>query len=256
VRKLLVLPLLIVGLTATALVVRRTSDESASTPDVLGAPVKEEDQDLTIDYNDQSYAVYWHQVGSIDNLELKPNFSEMGLSSDLKDQNDCSFLVNAGFYTVENEPVGLFIYEGQTIREWSKNSLFNAVISVNQFATPLITRGAPSDRLRIALQTGPFLIENAQTLSISIRNDKPARRVVAATTGDNGLLFITIFSRDSVFSGPFLADLPQITEIISSVIEIPFADAVNLDGGTASAYHSDVSLTELSPIGSYFCEKN
>ena len=75
-------------------------------------------------------------------------------------------------------------------------------------------------------------------------------------TGDNTLYFIIIYNENQVFDGPFLQDMPSVMSEIQKETGIVFADAINLDGGTASTFYSDeVNLSEMSPVGSFFCIK-
>jgi len=78
--------------------------------------------------------------------------------------------------------------------------------------------------------------------------------VISAVTGDNKLIFMVIYDPKSVFLGPELVDLPQIVSLVSAENDLNIADAINLDGGSASAFKSrDFSLSEISPVGSFFC---
>jgi hypothetical protein len=80
--------------------------------------------------------------------------------------------------------------------------------------------------------------------------------MIAMVTGDNKVIFMSIYNESSKFMGPYLADLPQILEIAQDKIGFLIADAINLDGGSASAfYFRDFQLSEASPIGGFFCVK-
>jgi hypothetical protein len=53
-----------------------------------------------------------------------------------------------------------------------------------------------------------------------------------------------------------LSELPDILQRLEDKAGLKFVDALNLDGGAHSVFVTDeVSLTELSLIGSYFCLK-
>ena len=80
--------------------------------------------------------------------------------------------------------------------------------------------------------------------------------MAAAKTMDNELLFLTVYSGDSVFDGPLLADLPLVIEKISDEEKLDIAEAINLDGGSASSfYQGETTISELTPVGSLFCIK-
>jgi uncharacterized protein YigE (DUF2233 family) len=229
------------------------SPSSSPLPAVLGTPAKNE-KTLDFDWQETSFRANWFEIFDTTNLKLIPNFElKLPAKQAFKDYG-CQYLLNAGFYTKENLPVGLFISEYETLRDWQKNSFFNGVLSINDFATPRITSGVPRDNLKLAIQSGPLLIENAQVLRLAIKNDKLARRVVAATTGQNSLVFLVIYDKTSAFEGPLLNDLPAIIQHLDQTIGLRLADAINLDGGSASAFITDkTSLTEISPVGSFLC---
>lgn len=187
-------------------------------------------------------------------ISLKPNFTAKKSSKVIASSEGCLLVSNGGFYTTTHSPIGLFISEYEQLNSFQDSSLFDGVISVNDFETPRITRSRPNDRLRFALQSGPILIENSIIQKLNIRNDSDERRAVAGVTGDNKVFLAIIYKQDSVFSGPKLGDLPEILSDFGRKANLEIADAINLDGGTASAlYSNEVSITEASPIGSYFC---
>ncbi|OGM75452.1 hypothetical protein A2382_04115 [Candidatus Woesebacteria bacterium RIFOXYB1_FULL_38_16] len=210
----------------------------------------------SITYNGSTFTLNIYKVSDLDNLYLYNNLTNSKTSTNLTQINNCKFLINAGFYSTKEEPIGLFITEGETLSIFNTNALLNGIFTINSLATPRISKALPTDDIRLALQTGPILIENTSLQTIKLNNDKKARRMILAITGSNELYFMAIYTRESVFNGPFLTDIPLIIEKLNSELNLSIADAINLDGGSASAFISDsIKLTELSPIGSYFCEK-
>ena len=153
-------------------------------------------------------------VNDVDSLILIPNFQERSTVRNLVVDNKCRALVSGGFYTKDHKPVGLFIHNGEELKGEIENSFFNAVLSINDFGTPRITRKAPKDHLMTAVQTGPFLIENSFLLKNNIKNDEMKRRIIALVTGENKLMFLVIYDPDSVYSGPYLSDVPQILGLL------------------------------------------
>ena len=224
--------------------------------DVLGEPAPEYKEVTEITFKNKTYKVAWYQVVDTDALTLLPNFDqELSAQSVLENQN-CTFVVSGGFYTPENKPTGLFIAEGKTLKEFSANNLLNGVFSLNYFGTPRITRSRPQDELRLAVQTGPILIENTFVQKASLTSDKEARRVVVATTGANEVYFLIFWDPNSFFNGPYLADLSQLVKEVEEKTGVAFADAVNLDGGAASAFMDGIKLSEAKKVGSFFCVKD
>lgn len=209
---------------------------------------------LEIDYKGRTYSFWWQEVPDTAKLILIPNFEEKLNLKEAAQENNCTVIVNAGFYSLTNLPLGLFISEGKTLKTYNQNNLLNGVYSVNYMGIPRITRTPPQDSLRIVLQSGPVLIENDQAQELKLVNDKSARRTVAATTGENKTVFILVFDDTSDFAGPYLEDMPSILTLFEQKVGINIADALNLDGGTASgAWDGDFYLSSASPIGSFFC---
>src|SRR5258708_5696859 len=111
------------------------------------------------------------------------------------------------------------------------------------------------DPLKLALQSGPILKENNEFKNLSIIDDHPARRIVMGVTGENKAVLMVIYKDGSSFDGPLLGNLPTVLKTFEEKSGTTLADAINLDGGGASAFYSgDTILTEASPVGSFFCQ--
>lgn len=210
----------------------------------------------TIEIEGKKYSASWGFVENADKLELLTNFSQKKSAVDVFEFEQCKILTNAGFYTKDDKPTGLFITDGKLVRKFSQNSLTNGVLSINYFGIPRITATAPEDPLRIALQAGPVLLDNAEFRTLSLVNDSEDRRMVAGVTGENKLIFIVFYDPESVYLGPKLVDMPQALSKFVEKTKIEIADAVNLDGGSASVFYSpNLKLSEIQNVGAFFCEK-
>ena len=210
----------------------------------------------TIEIEGKKYSASWGFVENADKLELLTNFSQKKSAVDVFEFEQCKILTNAGFYTKDDKPTGLFITDGKLVRKFSQNSLTNGVLSINYFGIPRITATVPEDPLRIALQAGPVLIDNAEFRTLSLVNDSEDRRMVAGVTGENKLIFIVFYDPESVYLGPKLVDMPQALSKFVEKTKIEIADAVNLDGGSASVFYSpNLKLSEIQNVGAFFCEK-
>lgn len=219
---------------------------------VLGT---ESNEALNISHNGRSYRVFSLRVHNDQDVTLIPNFKELKTSSDIKAENMCESLVNAGFYTLESTPVGYFETNEKIIRNIKESTLFDGFITQNTLRTRRITRTLPRDPLIFGVQVGPFLWENGKPIKLTMRNDKYARRVVAVVTSSNELWFLALVS-ESDFSGPLMVELPTLVRLWGEKTNVLVADAINLDGGSASAFKtSTVNLSEVSPIGAAFCIK-
>ncbi|MFV1917617.1 MAG: phosphodiester glycosidase family protein [Patescibacteria group bacterium] len=208
--------------------------------------------DLTI--NEEEFKVAWVKIGDTKNLKLFPNFTEKLTAKKAKENTQCSTLISGGFYTEDSTPTGLFISEGRQLKSHIRNQLFDGVFSIDYNEKPKITSFFPEENLRLGLQTGPTLMKDGESTSLNLVSDKPARRVVIALTEDHSIVFLAFYKKDSVFLGPKLENLPVSVKYTSDKIGLKIVDALNLDGGSASAFITkDTQLSELTPIGSYFC---
>jgi exopolysaccharide biosynthesis protein len=203
----------------------------------------------------------WFIVDDIENLSLRSNLSDQLSAKEAKDKYECTRIISGGFYSdsetqgKDGKHIGLFVTEGETLSPYKGNSLFNGFLHIeNESAT--ISSNVPSNS-DIALQTGPLLMTSGNPRKLSLVRDEKARRMVAATTSDNKLLFMTFFESSSYVSGPKLAELPELVKKLGEEEQLEIIDAINLDGGAHSAFITDeVTLTDIQTPGSYFCVKD
>ncbi len=207
-----------------------------------------------IKLSEEDFSYQYKIIDNTDKLILKSNLEDKLTSTEIYVKYNCSFLINGGFYSEDYKNLGLFTSDYKTLNKQVQSSLFNGFLTINDFETPRISSNLPKDQLRIALQTGPMIMENTYTFDIKTQNEKSSRRMIAAVNGDNKLIFLTVYKKDSVFIGPKLSDLDEAIVEINKVENLNIADSVNLDGGSASAFiDKDTNLREISTIGSFFC---
>lgn len=188
-------------------------------------------------------------------VSLLTNFQTRTSARELMETQNCESGVNAGFYDTEGQPLGLFIADGQTLNQAVESKLLNGFFAVTPQNNAEIVDSNPKNA-RLAVQTGPLLMLEGSPLPLRILSDERARRMVAATTTNGEVVFLTLFSPDSVFDGPLLADTPVIVSEIAKQEGLSLTRAINLDGGSASAfYNQTISLAELTQVGSFFCVK-
>ena len=213
---------------------------------------------IAIELNGHGYGVYWIEVDTV-KTTLIPNFAAKRTSNSAFEEYGCKTIINGGFYAAGAhgpEPIGYFLASRAELSGFVRNRLFDGVLSLNELDTPRITREVPADPLVNAIQTGPIVWENGSEAKLSLVRDEHKRRMVAGVTGENKLIFMAIYSADSVFAGPKLAELPGIIAKLNVKEEMGLADVINLDGGSASALVTpEFSLSEASPVGSFFCAK-
>lgn len=212
------------------------------------------DQIIDFEKDGLAYRAAWVKTSDFKNLSLHPNFKEKLSAKELFSQKKCRSLVSGGFYTKEGDPVGLFVSEGEKLKGSVKSLLFDGFFSIDESGKAQISFLGPTENVRLALQSGPVLIKDGEVLKLKISEDKSARRVVLAISKGNEAFFFIVFNKDSILEGPLLADLPKIVKSLEEKTNSGFTEAINLDGGSASAFYSDfLTLAEFSSIGSFFC---
>lgn len=256
-RHLLVFSLLLVA----AVVLQRSIPKVSAPPnsgvtDNVQGEQTENNEYIDIDYGGSVVRVRWFKVDDPSSIEFISNYGDFVSSADAFEKYQCKKLANGGFYNVDNTPLGLVVSNGEQLYRYRENSLMNGILSINDFGTPRITSSFPSGNLENAVQSGPVLWENGNSKLLNLRSDKASRRVVSAVTGSNELYFFVLYNPESSFEGPLLVNLPSLVKEIDSRLNLNIADAINLDGGAASVFiNEEVSLSELSPVGSFWCVK-
>lgn len=211
-------------------------------------------QSIVLNIQDSPIRISWAIVSPKD-VDFYSNLEERKLSEEIKVNKRCQILVNGGFYSKENTHLGLFIANFETISSTQTNSFLNGFLWIE--SNNIFVRDNPPDiNPRIAIQSGPLLMQEGKPLILAISNDEPNRRIVAAITADNKLIFLAVYHDRSEHQGPLLGKLPEILNQFKKQTGINIADAINMDGGSASVFISNyVRLNEFAHIGSYFCIK-
>jgi exopolysaccharide biosynthesis protein len=209
-----------------------------------------------IEIYEKEYFFALIQITSLDNIFLYPNFEEKYTLKEGAEKYGCKNLTSAGFYKENNVPIGLFINEAGILGNKEENTLFNGYFILTKNNEATISKSYVGEPVRIGLQAGPLLVQNGHVQKLTLVNDEMARRIVVAQTKEGEIYFLVVYDKESVFMGPLLADLPEIVSRIQEEIGVEFISALNLDGGSASAFYTeDMQLSELTPIGGFFCEK-
>ena len=209
---------------------------------------------VTVDNQTIGYAVFVVRAGQV---SLIPNFTESKASGQLMSEHSCRAGVNGGFYDAAGRPLGLFESDGIGLRGISASTLINGFFGVSRADVPFINTGLPQASFRFVLQTGPLLVADGAAVRLTIRADEHARRMIAATTTDNTMVFIALYQPESVFDGPLLGHVPEFVLAIGQKESLAITNAINLDGGSASAFYTEqTTLSELTPVGSFFCVKS
>jgi len=205
-------------------------------------------------FQNQEFLFLEQKIEETQKLHLFPNFEEKLPSTELSKKNNCLFLTNGGFYDQQDQPLGWFFAQEKLFQKEIKSSLFNGFFFKDKENKVSIDRSFPSESIIWGLQTGPILIFNYQPLKMNLVKDQQARRIVAALNQNGELFFFVVTGSESLASGPLLSDLPFLLAKIGQEMGENFEQAINLDGGTASAFISkEKTIKEYTRIGSFFC---
>lgn len=255
-KKIFFLVILFIILTGLIFIIKIIPDKQsfnlpAESEIVQTDPIQKVDQPE----NSKEYKSVWIKVNDKDKLTLFTNLDNKLPSKELATKYSCLHLVSGGFYDTENNHIGLLVSEGNIISQSQENNLFNAYFSISKTGVVSITE-YPVFSPRISLQTGPYLLKNGENAELKLEKDENARRLALGIDKDKNIYFIAVYEQKNLFLGPKLVDLPKIIEQLNTEKKLTLVDVINLDGGAHSAFISSVvSLSEASPIGSFFCIK-
>jgi exopolysaccharide biosynthesis protein len=138
--------------------------------------------------------------------------------------------VNGGYFDTEFKPIGLRVADGTTSSPLRRARLITGillqsdrgidVVRVSEFAGP--------KKIITAVQSGPFLVEGNKRIR-GLNDSQVARRTFAGiATNDRAFL--------GVCSDVSLAELANILATVSIVADSKTRRAMNLDGGSSSAF--------------------
>ena len=142
----------------------------------------------------------------------------------------CLAGVNGGYFNENFAPLGLRIANGQMIAPLQRARLITGVLVASPRGVQIVRSREFSRRLGVtaAIQCGPFLVDRGQPIS-GLNDSHLARRTFAATTGGSRALV-------GVCSEVSLAELAKILATTSLAEDLKIERALNLDGGSSSAF--------------------
>ena len=227
-----------------------------TTPTLHPSPTQNAQSNLKtieVPYEKQILRIYIKPIANDAAITLIPNFSTKLSSSELVKKQTCDVAINGGFYTKEDEPLGLFTIGSKTYGAEISSRLVTGFLAYTD-ETLSITSVSPEEST-FALQTGP-LFTLPRSTPLSMVDDEFSRRSLIAEGEEGTFYTISMHDRDNLFSGPKLADVPVLLSIKKVQDEVPLTKALNLDGGSASFFYSKedtIHLSELITIGSGLC---
>jgi exopolysaccharide biosynthesis protein len=138
--------------------------------------------------------------------------------------------VNGGYFDPQNAPVGLLISDGKLIAPLRKARLLSGVLVVTKGRVELLRSAEYSSRKSAiaALQCGPFLVDGGQTVA-GLNDSRSARRTFVLTAGSDRAAL-------GFCSSVTLAQLGQILAAPRLMPDLKVQRALNLDGGSSSAF--------------------
>jgi exopolysaccharide biosynthesis protein len=142
----------------------------------------------------------------------------------------CLAGVNGGYFNENFAPLGLRIANGQMIAPLQRARLITGVLVASPRGVQIVRSREFSRRLGVsaAIQCGPFLVDRGQPIS-GLNDSRLARRTFTATTSSSRALI-------GVCSGVSLAELAKILATASLAEDLKIERALNLDGGSSSAF--------------------
>lgn len=142
----------------------------------------------------------------------------------------CLAGVNGGYFNENFAPLGLRIANGQMIAPLQRARLITGVLVASPRGVQIVRSREFSRRLGVsaAIQCGPFLVDRGQPIS-GLNDSRLARRTFTATTSSSRALV-------GVCSEVSLAELAKILATTSLAEDLKIERALNLDGGSSSAF--------------------
>ena len=138
--------------------------------------------------------------------------------------------VNGGYFDEQFKPIGLRIVNSQMLTPLKRARLITGVLFASPRDVQIVRAREFSQRQKIeaAIQCGPFLVDRSQRVG-GLNNSQHARRTFAAiAANDRGVL--------GVCSNVSLAELANILATVPVVGNSKIRRAMNLDGGSSSAF--------------------
>ena len=155
--------------------------------------------------------------------------------------------VNGGYFDPEGAPVGLLISGGKTIAPFRKARLLSGVLAVREGNVEIFRASEfPRQRAwREALQCGPFLVDHGKSVA-GLDDTRSARRTFVLTTSDGR---VAIGSCSPV-------TLARLAKVLAALAPLKVARALNLDGGSSSAFwcrtsEETISISEFKHVRNF-----
>ncbi|MDQ6809813.1 MAG: phosphodiester glycosidase family protein [Verrucomicrobiota bacterium] len=151
----------------------------------------------------------------------------------------CIAGTNGGYFDPGYAPVGLLVIDGKAVAPFRKAHLLSAVLTAGKGRVQLLRSPEYSTKrnLGTALQCGPFLVDHGEAVA-GLNDSRGARRTFVAVDGERAAI--------GFCSGATLAELGQMLATSGVIGAGKIQRAMNLDGGSSSAFWFDGGTRPLS----------
>jgi phosphodiester glycosidase len=162
-------------------------------------------------------------------LRVIDNPDGQGLGAVMKREN-CVCGVNGGYFDTEFKPLGLRVADGTTFSPLRRARLITGILLQSDRGIDVVrvSEFSRTKKIIAAVQSGPFLVEGNKRIR-GLNDSQLARRTFAGiATNDRAFL--------GVCSDVSLAELANILATAHIAAESKIRRAMNLDGGSSSAF--------------------
>jgi exopolysaccharide biosynthesis protein len=145
-------------------------------------------------------------------------------------RDKCLCGVNGGYFDTEFKPIGLRVADGTTFSPLRRARLITGILLQSDRGIDVmrVSEFSRTKKIIAAVQAGPFLVEGNKRIR-GLNDSQLARRTFAGTaTNDRAFL--------GVCSDVSLAELSNILATAPIVADSKIRRAMNLDGGSSSAF--------------------
>ena len=138
--------------------------------------------------------------------------------------------VNGGYFDPEFQPIGLRVADGATFSPLRRARLITGILVQSDRGIDVVRVSEFSQKKKLitAIQSGPFLVEGNKRIR-GLNDSQLARRTFAGISTDNHALL-------GFCSGVSLSGLAEILATTPIVADSKIRRAMNLDGGSSSAF--------------------
>jgi exopolysaccharide biosynthesis protein len=138
--------------------------------------------------------------------------------------------VNGGYFDTDFKPIGLRIADGATFSPLRRARLITGILLRSERGIEIVRAGefSRTKKIAVAIQSGPFLVEGNKRIR-GLNDSQLARRTFAGLAGGDRAFL-------GVCSGVSLAELANILATTPIVADSKTRRAMNLDGGSSSAF--------------------